>query len=72
MSDVISVRVPKELKEKMKKYRIDWSREVRRFLEDRIKVLEFLETLDNIEKKAENRRTKVDSAELIRESREKR
>lgn len=56
----------------MKKYRIDWSREVRRFLEDRIKVLEFLETLDNIEKKAENRRTKVDSAELIRESREKR
>ncbi|MCE4614423.1 MAG: hypothetical protein F7B60_02685 [Desulfurococcales archaeon] len=72
MSDVISVRVSKELKEKMKKYPVDWSGEVRRFLEDRVKVLEFLETLDNIEKKAGKRRTRVDSVDLIRESREER
>jgi len=72
MSDVISVRVPKELKERMKKYRVDWGEEVRRFLEERVRVLEFLEILDNIEKRAKKRRTRVDSAELIREMREKR
>ncbi len=72
MSDIVSVRVPKELKEKMKKYRIDWSREVRRFLEERVRVLEFLEMLDNIEKKVEKRRTRVDSVKLIRKMREKR
>ncbi len=70
VSDVVSVRVPKELKEKMKKYRVDWSKEVRRFLEERVRILEFLEILDNIEKKAKNRRTRVDSVKLIREMRE--
>ena len=70
MSDVVSVRVPKELKGKMKKYHVDWSREVRRFLEERVRILEFLEILDNIEKKAGKRKTRVDSAKLIRETRE--
>ena len=72
MSDVISVRVPKELKDKMKKYSIDWSKEIRRFLEERVRVLEFLEMLDNIEKKVKKRRIRVDSIRLIREMREKR
>ena len=40
--------MPKELKERMKKYRVDWDEEVRRFLEERVRVLEFLEILDNI------------------------
>ena len=70
MSDVISVRVPKELKEKLRKYRIDWSKEIRRFLEERVRILEFLEMLDDIERKAEKRRTRVDSITLIREMRE--
>lgn len=73
LSDVVSVRVPRELKEKMKKYLIDWSDEIRRFLEERIKVLEFLELLDNIEGKArKRRRTRIDSVKIIREEREKR
>ena len=70
LSDIISVRVPKELKEKMKKYRVDWSREIRRFLEERIRALELLEVLDSIEEKAKKRRTRVDSTKLIREARE--
>jgi hypothetical protein len=70
MSDIVSVRVPRELKEKMKKYNIDWSREMRRFIEDRIRVLEFLEMLKAIEKKAGRRRVRVDSVKLIREMRE--
>jgi hypothetical protein len=70
VSDIVSVRVPRELKEKMKKYNIDWSREMRRFIEDRIRVLEFLEMLKAIEKKAGRRRVKVGSVRLIREMRE--
>ncbi len=72
MSDVVSIRVPKELKEKMRKYRIDWSREIREFIEERIRTLELLELLESIEEKAKKRRTRVDSAELIREAREER
>ncbi len=70
MSDVISVRVSRELKEKMKKYRVNWSSEIRRFIEDRIKTLEFLDLLDSIEDKARRRRTMIDSTLLIREDRE--
>lgn len=72
MSDVVSVRIPKELKEKMKRYRVDWSREIRGFIEERIKALELLELLNEIEKNIERRKTRVDSAMLIRESREER
>ncbi len=72
MSDIVSIRVPKELKEKMRKYRIDWSREIREFIEERIRTLELLELLESIEEKAKKRRTRVDSAKLIREAREER
>jgi len=72
LSDIVSVRVPRELKEKMRRYRIDWSEEIRKFLEERVRVLKFLETLDDIENKARKRRTRVDSVKLIREAREKR
>ena len=69
MSEVVSVRVPKELKEKMKKYNIDWSREIKGFIEEKVRTLELLEIIDEIEMRAEKRRTKIDSAKLIRESR---
>ena len=54
----------------MKKYRVNWSSEIRRFIEDRIKTLEFLDLLDSIEDKARRRRTMIDSTLLIREDRE--
>ncbi|MCE4611688.1 MAG: CopG family transcriptional regulator [Desulfurococcales archaeon] len=72
MSDVVSIRVPRELKEKMKKYNIDWSREIRRFIEERVKTLELLEVLEDIERKAKGRKVRVNSVSLIREEREKR
>ncbi len=72
MSDVVSFRVPKKLRAKMKKYPIDWSSEVRRFLEERVRGLELLELLDEIEKRASERKVQVDSTILIREDREKR
>jgi len=41
MSVVISVRIPRELKEKMNSLRdvVNWSEEIRRFLEKRVKEL---------------------------------
>ncbi|MEM0027617.1 MAG: hypothetical protein QXT53_06355 [Ignisphaera sp.] len=56
----------------MKRYRVDWSKEIMEFIEERIKALELLELLNSIEKNIERRKTRVDSAMLIRESREER
>jgi hypothetical protein len=70
VSEVISIRVPRELEEKMRRYNVDWSEEIRRFIEERIKTLELLEILDHIEKRTARRRVREDSAKLIREARE--
>ena len=72
LSDVVSVRVPRELKEKMRKYSIDWSSEIRRFIEERVRALELLEVIEHIERRARSRRVRVDSVNLIREERERR
>lgn len=48
---VVSVRVPRELKEKMRKYRdkINWSEEIRRFIENKILEAERENTLSKLE-----------------------
>ena len=46
---VISVRVPDELKEKMKRYDINWSEEIRRFIEQKIRDEEKAELLNEID-----------------------
>jgi uncharacterized protein with von Willebrand factor type A (vWA) domain len=68
-SDVISIRIPRELREKMKRFNIDWSAEIRRFIEERVKLLELAEFVRELEVKARGRRVKVDSTLLIREAR---
>jgi len=69
LSTTLTVRIPKELKEKMSKFNINWSEEIRRFLEKRVAQLEALQLLDEIEKRAINRKVIVDSAKLVREDR---
>ncbi|MGA2386600.1 MAG: CopG family transcriptional regulator [Candidatus Bathyarchaeia archaeon] len=71
MSTTITVRIPRELKEKMDKNPAQWSQEVRAFLEERIKQVEMLKTLQEVEKRADKRKTKIDSTALIREDRER-
>ena len=71
MSETFSVRIPRELKEKIEQNPADWSKEVRDFLNERIKQIELLKALDEIEKHAEKRTTKIDSVALIREDRER-
>jgi hypothetical protein len=71
MSETFSVRIPRELKEKIDKNPADWSKEVRDFLAERVKQIELLKTLEEIDSQPEKRKTKIDSTTLIREDRER-
>lgn len=71
MSTTFTIRIPRDLKEKMKQNPAEWSQEVRAFLEERVKQIELMKTLQEIGKRAEKRKTKTESAKLIREDRER-
>jgi hypothetical protein len=71
MSTTFTIRIPRELKKKMEKNPEEWSQEIRIFLEERIKQIELLKTIQEIESRAEKRKTKADSTCLIREDRER-
>ena len=71
MSTTFTIRISKDLKEKMKKLNAEWSEEVRRFIEQRVKHLELIKTIEEIRLRAEKRRVKTDSTRLIREDRER-
>ena len=51
MSVVISFRIPKKLKERMDalRDRVNWSEEVRRFIEERVRVLEQVKAIEELE-----------------------
>jgi hypothetical protein len=72
VSSTITVRIPRELKEKMKQNPAKWGEEVRKFLEERVRQLELLKILQETESRAEKRKTRIDSTMLIREDRERR
>ncbi|NJE75918.1 hypothetical protein [Thermococcus sp. ES12] len=69
---VISVRVPDELKEKMKKYDINWSEEIRRFIEQKIRDKEKAKLLDEIDSFLESVPTleRGKATKLVRDSRD--
>jgi hypothetical protein len=71
MSTTITIRIPRELKEKMKENPQEWSAEVRNFIEQRVRNLELQKTLEEVGIRAEKRRAKIDSTTLIREDRER-
>ena len=71
MSSTFTVRIPRELKEKMKRLPVEWSEEIRSFIEEKVKRSELLEVIEEIELMADKRRLRVDSAKLIREDRER-
>lgn len=69
---LITIRIPKELRERMRKIDINWSEEIRRFIEYRVKAYELANVIEDIRKRAKGRRVKIDSWKLIREDRESR
>ena len=56
----------------MKRAEINWSEEIRSFIEKRLRNYELQQSLREIRKKARKRKVSVDSTELIREDRERR
>jgi hypothetical protein len=71
MSSVITIRVPKNIKTLMKESDINWSEDIRHYIEARAKSLrlnKFLKTLKPIKLK----KGAIDSAILIREDRDSR
>ena len=71
MSTTFTVRIPRKLKEKMEETPAEWSQEVRGFLEERVKQVELMRTLQEVESRAIKRKVKGDSTSLIREDRER-
>jgi len=71
MSSTYTIRIPRDLKEKMEKNPEEWSVEIRNFLEQRVKQVELIKTIKQIESRAKQRNTKADSTLLIREDRER-
>jgi len=49
---VVSVKVPKEIKDKMRKTKgkVDWPEEIRRSIIEKIEEIERKETIENVEK----------------------
>ena len=70
MSVTFTVRILRELKERMKRLLVKWSEEIRLFIEERVKQLELIRVIEDVELRAERRRLRVDSTRLIREDRE--
>jgi hypothetical protein len=71
MSSTYTIRIPRDLKEKMEKNPHEWSLEIRNFLEERVKQVELMKTIQQIGSRAEKRHTEADSTLLIREDRER-
>lgn len=77
MSEVVSFKVKKEIKEKMVKYkdRVNWADELRKFVEEKIKQLEAEENFIKILKELEKSDWSVPnnfSVSLVRECRDSR
>ena len=47
--DVVSFRVPRELKKAMKEVDVNWSEEIRKFIEKKVREFEKKRTLDEID-----------------------
>jgi hypothetical protein len=55
----------------MKKLDAEWGEEIRSFIKERVRHLELIKAIQEIEPRAEKREVKVDSTILIREDRER-
>lgn len=49
-TETISMRIRRDLKEKMKKHNVNWRKEIECFIERRIRELEFEEIINRINK----------------------
>jgi post-segregation antitoxin (ccd killing protein) len=70
MDKIITIRIPSELKEKMKRYRVNWSAILRKAIEDTIRKYELREAAEMAKEVREKTRYGVfDSVKAIKEDR---
>ncbi len=69
---VITVRIPKELRERMARIDINWSEKIREFIAETVERYEAIELVKELRGRARKRRVRVDSTMLIRQDRETR
>lgn len=72
VTEVFTIRISRELKELMKESGINWSNDVRKYIEARAKSLKLHKLLPKIYKDASKIKVKGDSSVLVREDRESR
>jgi hypothetical protein len=72
MTDVITFRVSRETKKFMEEMNINWSEELRKYIDARIRSFRLHRALPQIYKTANKIKVKGDSAVLIREDRDAR
>ena len=70
MSATFTIRILRQLKEGVKGFLVKWSEELKLFIGDRVKQLELMRVIEDVELRAERRRLRADSTRLIREDRE--
>ncbi len=71
MSEIVTTRVPKELKEQMQDLDTNWSEEIRVYIERRVKQLRLLKLMEEMEGDPLRPTVQDDSTALIREDRER-
>ena len=69
--EVISFRIPKELKKNMKEIDLNWSEEVRKFIEDKVREYRRKKALEEIDELLKDVKTELGTAaKYVREDRD--
>lgn len=72
MEELVTIRLSKETKREMGKYKINWSDDLRKYIDAKLKKLKLLKTLEKMKTNAKSMKVKVDSTTIIREYRDAR
>jgi len=73
MSDVISIRIPRKLKEEMKEFDFDWASVVREIIEEKVREERRKRAVEMIDaSRAKTRGVKFNSSEVVRRARDER
>lgn len=72
MEETLTIRLASETKEEMADYKLNWSEDIRNYIESKLKKLKLLKTLEKMKANAKSMRVKVDSTDIIREYRDAR
>jgi len=72
MEETLTIRLTSETKEEMSDYKLNWSEDIRNYIEGKLKKLKLLKTLEKMKANAKSMKVKVDSTGIIREYRDAR